>query len=87
MYSEKDYPVYERLLYAELISDDLSNENLLTDTYVEAELPQDPIREFENSLTVAQKGFYDALVTASDQHVPTKLEVLTNPTGALVINY
>lgn len=87
VYSEEDYPVYEKRLYAELINNDRSNKNLLINKYEELNLPEDPIRKFESTLTADQKDRYDTMVANWDSTVPTKLEVLQDPEGDHVTAY
>ena len=45
-YDQKDFASFEQQLLAELITEDRSNRHLLFDTYIEDELPDDPIRKF-----------------------------------------
>ena len=78
-YSESRFESYLRLLKAELIEDDLSNEHMLITEYSEEKLPSDPIRTFVSALTDQQLTTYNAAVAAAGLHVPTKLEVLRAP--------
>ena len=82
LYSENRFESYLRLLKAELIDDDLSNEHMLIDIYTEDALPDDPIRKFISDLTQQQLLAFNAAVVAQNLHVPTKLEVLKAPKAA-----
>ena len=85
IYDQVDFASFEQQLMAELITEDRANRHLLFDKYLEAELPEDPIRKFETSLTPQQKTTYDAGILAANIAVPTKLQVLEDPEGETTI--
>ena len=85
LYDQKDFASFEQQLLAELITEDRSNRHLLFDSYIENELPEDPVRNFVAQLTAQQKLAYDAGCATANIEVPTKLDVLENPEGKKVL--
>ena len=79
LYNEEKFPAFEQQLLGVLLLKNRANRHLLKDVYTEADLPDDPIRQFEKYLTPTQKARYDARITATQTKVPTKLEVLEDP--------
>ena len=78
-YDQTKFQSFHKQLLAELIEDDMSNNDLLSEKYEEVDLPDGPIRITLAAMTGAQRNQHDTALAAANVVLPTKLDLLDDP--------